>query len=171
LLKHLRTRKSSEIALRLNSSYSNHITILEYKQCLGYTEVMSVCTIQVRTYECDSYGHVNHANYINYLEYARYEFLKDVDFDYNAMLEAGYGVYIARVEIDYKRPAFTDDILTIESRPIKKGAVSGVIQQRITCAENVIVEAKVTWAFVNTEGTPVRMPKEWDVPGLYPPKA
>jgi acyl-CoA thioester hydrolase len=132
---------------------------------------MSVCTIQVRTYECDSYGHVNNANYLNYLEYARYEFLKDIGFDYNAMLKAGYGVYIARIEIDYKRPAFTDDTLTIESWSIKKGAVSGVIQQRIRCAEDTIVEAKVTWAFVDSEGTPARLPKEWDVPGLYPAKA
>jgi acyl-CoA thioester hydrolase len=131
---------------------------------------MSVCTIQVRTYECDSYGHVNNANYLNYLEYARYEFLKAIDFDYNAMLKAGYGVYIARIEIDYKRPAFTDDTLTIESWPVKKGAVSGVIQQRIVCGGDTIVDAKVTWAFVDSEGTPTRLPGEWDVPGLYPAK-
>ena len=29
----------------------------------------------VRTYECDSYGHVNNAVYVNYLEYGRMQFL------------------------------------------------------------------------------------------------
>ncbi|MDR2094867.1 MAG: acyl-CoA thioesterase [Treponema sp.] len=131
---------------------------------------MSVCTIQVRTYECDSYGHVNNANYLNYLEYARYEFLKDIDFDYNAALKAGYGVYIARIEIDYKRPAFTDDTLTIETLPVKKGAVSGTVRQRITCGGDTVAEAEVTWAFVDSRGIPARLPREWDVPGLYPAK-
>ena len=127
------------------------------------------CNLTVRTYECDSYGHVNNANYLNYLEFARYELLKDVGFDYPAMIEAGYGVFIARIEIDYKKPAIVDDELTIKSRPVKKGAVSGVIAQEIWRGEELLAGAKVTWAFVNSKGIPVRLPPEWDVPGLYPP--
>ena len=129
-----------------------------------------LCTsaLKVRSYECDSYGHVNNANYLNYLEYARYEFLKDVGFDYPAMLRSGYGIYAARIEIDYKRPAITDDELTIKSSPIKKGAASGVIAQDIWRGDELIVAAKVTWAFVDSKGSPVRIPPEWDLPGLKP---
>ncbi len=130
--------------------------------------IMCECTIRVRTYECDSYGHVNNANYLNYLEYARYEYLKAIGFDYPAALQAGYGVYIARVEIDYKRPAFTDEELLIRSYPAKKGAVSGVIAQQIMRGDEEIAAARVTWAFVDSKGRPVRVPSEWDVPGLYP---
>jgi len=126
------------------------------------------CAIKVRTYECDSYGHVNNANYLNYLEYARYELLKAVGFDYPAMLKAGYGVYVARIEIDYKKPAITDDELLVESRPIKKGAVSGVIAQQIWRGEDLLIEAKVTWAFVDAKGMPAKIPPEWDLPGLKP---
>jgi acyl-CoA thioester hydrolase len=126
------------------------------------------CTLTVRTYECDSYGHVNNANYLNYLEYARYELLKTVGFDYPAAIAAGYGVYVARVEIDYKKSAITDDVLLIRSWPIKKGAVSGIIAQRISRGDDLIVEAKVTWAFVDSQGVPTRIPKEWDMPGLRP---
>ena len=74
------------------------------------------CSLRVRSYECDGYNHVNNANYLNYLEYARYEFLKDIGFDFNKATKAGYGLYIARIEIDYKKPAFTDDELVIKSR-------------------------------------------------------
>jgi len=126
------------------------------------------CDIKVRTYECDSYGHVNNANYLNYLEYARCEFLKDVGFDYPAVVKAGYGVYVARVEIDYKKPAFADDEILIESRSIKKGVVSGVLAQQIKRGDDLLAEAKVTWAFVDSKGMPAKIPPEWDVPGLKP---
>jgi len=126
------------------------------------------CTLRVRTYECDSYGHVNNANYLHYLELARYEFLRDVNFDYPAMINAGYGVYVARVEIDYKKPARTDDELLVKTWPIKKGAVSGVLAQEVWRGEDLLVEAKVTWAFVDSKGMPVKIPPEWNVPGLKP---
>jgi acyl-CoA thioester hydrolase len=126
------------------------------------------CSLIVRTYECDSYGHVNNANYLNYLEYARYEFLRSIGFDYPALIRAGYGIYVARVEIDYKKPAVTDDILVIRSRPVKRGAVSGIIAQEIRRGEDVIVEAKVTWASVDSKGMPVKLPAAWDLPGLRP---
>ncbi|MDR0475625.1 MAG: acyl-CoA thioesterase [Treponema sp.] len=129
------------------------------------------CSLKVRTYECDSYGHVNNANYLNYLEFARYEFLKDIGFDYTAMLKDGYGVYISRIEIDYKKPAFTDDELEIRSRSVKKGAVSGVIAQEIWRGGDLLAEARVTWAFVNSNGMPVKIPPEYDVHGLSPEKA
>jgi len=126
------------------------------------------CKLTVRTYECDSYGHVNNANYLHYLEYARYELLRDVGFDYKAVTKAGYGIYIARIEIDYKKPAVTDDELVIESQPIKKGAVSGIIAQEIKRGDDLLVGAKVTWAFVDSKGQPKKIPPEFDKPGLKP---
>ena len=128
------------------------------------------CSLKVRTYECDIYRHVNNANYLHYLEYARYEYLKDIGFDYEKAVRSGYGVYIARIEIEYKKPAFTDDVLIIKSQPVKKGAVSGVIAQQIRRGEDLIIDAKVTWAFVDSKGQPVKIPPEWDVPGLVPEK-
>jgi len=128
----------------------------------------SQCSLRVRTYECDSYNHVNHANYLNYLEYARYEFLKDIGFDYEKAIKAGYGTYISRIEIDYKKPAFTDNELIIKSKPVKKGAVCGTLSQRIWRGEDLIIDAKVTWVFVDSKGMPVKIPPEWNVPGLSP---
>jgi acyl-CoA thioester hydrolase len=128
----------------------------------------SECSLRVRTYECDSYKHVNNANYLNYLEYARYEYLKDIGFDYEKAIKDGYGVYIARIEIDYKMPAFTDDNLVIKSKPVKKGAVSGTIAQEIWRGGDLLIAAKVTWAFVDSKGSPTKLPAEFDVPGLKP---
>jgi len=132
----------------------------------------SECCVRVRSYECDMYSHVNNANYLNYLEFARYEFLKDVSFDFPAITRAGYGIFVARIEIDYKLPAITDDELLIKTWPIKKGAVSGTLAQEIRRGGDTLISAKVTWAFVDAKtGMPVRIPKEWDMPGLSPGKA
>jgi len=127
------------------------------------------CSLRVRTYECDSYGHVNNANYLNYLEYARYELLRDIGFDYPKAIANGYGVFISRIEIDYKKPAVTDDTLIIKTWPIKKGSASGILAQEIRRGEDILAEAKVTWVFVSSAtGMPVRIPKELDRPGLSP---
>ena len=134
------------------------------------------CALKVRSYECDSYGHVNNANYLNYLEYGRHELLKEAGFNYKAMQKAGYGLYVAKITIDYKKPAATDDELLIKTWPVKKGAASGVLAQEIWrkgenpdfIQEEILVEAKVTWAFVNSNGVPTRLPPEWDRPGLAP---
>ena len=128
----------------------------------------SECSLTVRTYECDGYGHVNNANYLHYLEVARYQLLKDIGFDYPKAVNEGYGVFISRVEIDYKRPAITDDVLTIKTWPLKRGAASGTLAQHVFRGEDMIVQAKVTWVFVDSKGMPVRIPKEWDMPGLNP---
>jgi acyl-CoA thioester hydrolase len=130
--------------------------------------MITECTLRVRTYECDSYGHVNNANYLNYLEYARYEFLRTIGFDYPKAIRDGYGVYVAGVEIKYKKPAVTDDDLLIKTWPIKKGAVSGVLAQEIWRGDDLISSAKVTWAFVDSSGIPVKIPPEYDLPGMAP---
>jgi len=126
------------------------------------------CTLRVRTYECDAYGHVNNANYLNYLEYARYEYLRDIGFDFLKSVRDNYGIFIVRIEIDYKIPATTDDMIHIKTKPLKKGAASGTLAQQIWREDDLLVEAKVTWAFVDSDGKPVKLPPEYDLPGLKP---
>jgi acyl-CoA thioester hydrolase len=102
------------------------------------------------------------------LEFARYEYLRDIGFDYPSIIKAGYGMYIAKLEIEYKKPAVTDEHLTIKSWPVKKGAVSGTIAQEIWRGEDLVVKANVTWAFVDSNGQPAKIPPELDLPGLNP---
>ena len=126
------------------------------------------CKLRVRPYECDTNGHVNNANYLNYLEYGRFEHMRAIGIDYQELRKAGYGVFVARIEIDYKKPAVFDDELIVKTCPIKKGAVSGIVTQEIMRGEELIVSAKVTWAFVDSRGIPTKVPKEFDLPGLSP---
>ena len=59
---------------------------------------------KVRSYECDSYGHVNNAVYLNYLEYARMSALIEKGFSFDIMKKNGYLAIVRHIEIDFKYP-------------------------------------------------------------------
>ncbi len=124
----------------------------------------------VRSYECDSYGHVNNAVYLNYLEYGRMEYLHQIGFDYKGLVEAGYFLYVTHIDIHYKESAVLDDKLTIEVYPVKFGAVSGMFHQIIRKEDgSVSAEADVSWASVNSlTKRPCRIPSQFIVDGLKP---
>lgn len=128
-------------------------------------------TIPVRTYELDSYNHVNNAVYLNYLEYSRMEFLRLVGFDYASLAAEGYMLYVSHVDIHYRYSARLGDILSIEVSPIKLGKLSGVFAQIIRNQDGVVcAEAKVTWGCVDKTGKPSKMPEKYMVQGLIPEK-
>ena len=128
--------------------------------------------LKVRTYECDSYGHVNNAVYLNYLEFARMDYLNQIGFDYKGIVDAGFAIYVTRVDISYKSSAFFYDELLIDTEPVKLGAVSGTLRQKISKRDGTVcAEADVTWAFVTREGRPSRIPPQFFVDGLRPASA
>jgi len=126
----------------------------------------------VRSYECDSYSHVNNSVYLNYLEYARMEYLHAIGFDYKGLVEAGYYLYVTHVDIYYKASAFLDDKLLIEVFPTKLKKISGELKQIIKKEDGTIcADATVTWACVTKEGRPSKIPEEFLVSGLIPEEA
>jgi YbgC/YbaW family acyl-CoA thioester hydrolase len=126
------------------------------------------CTLTARSYECDSYGHVNNAVYLNYLEYARLEFMKAAGISYAALRGQGYGLVVARIAIEYRSPVGADDPLRIVTAPLSRQRVKVVFSQRVFRREELVAEAEVTWACVNREGRPVRLPPALDIPELAP---
>lgn len=126
------------------------------------------CELTARSYELDSYGHVNNAVYLNYLEYARHAFLSAARIPYDKLRARGFGLVVSRIDIEYKLPAFFDDRLRIVTTPRVKGRVKCVFNQKILRGEQVVADAEVTWACVGPEGRPVRLPPEMDIPELEP---
>ena len=118
------------------------------------------CTLSVRSYELDNYGHVNNAVYLNYLEYARHQFLNDTGFPYENLRREGFGLYVARVDIRYIKPAFLEDQLVIVSELTGMGRVKGSVRQMILRGDELIAEARVDFATVNRSGRPASMPEE-----------
>lgn len=132
---------------------------------------------KVRTYECDSYNHVNNAVYLNYLEYARADYMDQTGFRYLDFVEAGYFLYVTHIDIHYKASARYGDELEIETFAIKLGAVSGTFKQVIRRKNadgslgDVCAEAEVSWACVNKEGRPSKIPSEFMIDAIKPDAA
>ena len=136
----------------------------------------NVTKITVRSYECDSYGHVNNAIYLNYLEHARMEFLHAAGFDYKGIVAAGFFLYVTHIDIRYKASSRLDDELLVETEPIKLQRVSGafrqIIRKAVKAADNtpgeICAEATVTWASVTADSKLAPIPARFMVPGFKP---
>ena len=118
------------------------------------------CSLNVRSYELDNYGHVNNAVYLNYLEYARHQFLNETGFPYKELHKAGFGLYVVRVDIRYLKPAFLEDELIIVSELIAMGKVKGSVRQHILRGDERLIDARVDFATVNGSGRPASLPEE-----------
>ena len=135
---------------------------------VGNRKLEYSCDVVVRWYECDTYGHVNNAIYLHYLEFARENYMRDLGISFNEMRAAGIGLVVARVSIDYRRPAMPEDRLTIITRPLKRTRIGGVLGQRVLRKETLVAEAEVTWVSVNAQGRPAPLPTAFDREGLSP---
>ncbi len=117
---------------------------------------------KVRSYECDSYGHVNNAVYLNYLEYARMEALMENGFTLDKMKKAGYLAVVRRIEVDYLYPLFMGDEIQIKTYISEFRNSSGTFTQQIIREKNnkLAAEARVTWVFTDLKGKPIPIPHE-----------
>jgi thioesterase III len=128
-----------------------------------------IAKLTVRSYELDSYNHVNNAVYLQYLEYARMEYLKAIGFDYPGLYDAGYFLYVTHIDIHYRQSARLFDELSIEVEPVKLGKLSGTFHQKITNRNGALcAEADVSWGCVDATGRPSRIPERFMVSGLSP---
>jgi acyl-CoA thioester hydrolase len=130
--------------------------------------MIHVAELKTRSYECDSYGHINNATYLNYLEYARIQLLEELPVPYRELRRRGVGFVVTRICIDYRLQVGIGEILRIETRSIQKQKVRMVFQQNIYRDDQLVAEAQVTWACINEQGKPIRIPPELDIPELEP---
>ena len=71
---------------------------------------------KVRFHDCDMFGHLNNARYLDYMINARQDHLKDAyNFDYNSYYKNNLGWVISYHEIQYLKPAFFEENVSIQS--------------------------------------------------------
>ncbi len=124
---------------------------------------MNESTIRVRSYELDSFHHVNHAVFLNYFEAARFETLESVGFDPAELARREWGVHVVRVEVDYRREVRLGDRLTIRTRTEELRNTSMILEQEAVngSRENeVSASARVVIVWVGPDGRPMRIPEE-----------
>ena len=119
-------------------------------------------SIRVYYEDTDAGGVVYHANYLRYFERARTDMLALAGVDLGAALDAGEGGYlVSAADLRFLRPARLGDALVIASRIMEIRQASCLVQQRVMRDRQVLVEGRLTVAFVGAEGRPRRQPATW----------
>jgi acyl-CoA thioester hydrolase len=117
--------------------------------------------LAIRVYyeDTDFSGVVYHANYLRFLERGRTEMLRDLGIDQTALFSgaAPLAFAVARMTIDFRRPALMDDLVEVVTEVAEVAGASLTLQQRLLRGEDLLVEASVRVAAVS-RGRAVRLP-------------
>lgn len=108
--------------------------------------------IRPRYGEVDSMGYVYHANYVSYCHQARTELLRSLGFHDKVLEEKGVILPVISFEINYKKPAYYDEILTIKVLVKDMPDVRFNFEFEIYNQENSLIStAKSTVVFADQE--------------------
>ncbi|WP_335965861.1 thioesterase family protein [Galbibacter sp. PAP.153] len=116
--------------------------------------------IRVRYSETDKMGVVYHGNYAQYLEMARVEWLRELGVSYRWMEENGVMLPVVSLQLNYRKSARYDDVLTVEARLKNTPSVKIEFDYTIFDESNeIIAEGNTVLAFINAKTfRPMRCP-------------
>lgn len=125
---------------------------------------MSQFVWPVRVYyeDTDSGGVVYHANYLNFMERARTEWLRAMGFEQTLLKDRlGVIIVIHSLSINFKKPAYFNDILEVDCTLSNMKSSSIDMRQTIKRDGILLIEAQVKAAFVDAVTfKPVGIPAE-----------
>ena len=110
--------------------------------------------------DTDAGGVVYYANYLKFLERARSEALVSLGFSNKKIKEIfGALIIVKSCSIDYKKPTYLEDELSIRSFVKSITKTSFTMNQFISRRDEIVVEAKIHLVFVNEKGKPIKIPE------------
>ena len=114
-----------------------------------------VMAVRVYYEDTDFSGIVYHASYLRFMERGRTNYLRLIGADHRALFEQaqveapGFAFVVRHMSIDFKKPAYMDDLLEIVTTPDDVRGASVMLHQRVVRGEDLLVEARVQVAFVS----------------------
>ena len=118
-------------------------------------------TIRVRYGETDKMGFVYYGVYAQYYEVGRVELLRSLGISYKSIEENGFELPVLNFNINYKKPAYYDDKLTLKTS-IKEMPTSKIIffYECFNDNNQLINNGEISLVFVNKETKkPCRAPE------------
>lgn len=107
--------------------------------------------LRVRYGETDQMGIVYYGNYADYLEQGRTEWLRSLGFSYKYMEENHVHLPVINMNINYKKPALYDDVITITTTLTKMPDFKIEFYYEIHNQDHVLlITATTTLVFVNS---------------------
>ena len=110
--------------------------------------------------DTDQMGVVYYANYLVYFERVRNEFFREISYPYTKLESEGVMLPVVEAHLDYKNPAFYDDLLSMTAEVIHiKGCRIKVKCEVFNESEQLICTGYTVHCFMSQETRkPVRCP-------------
>lgn len=119
-------------------------------------------THRVQYYETDKMGVTHHSNYIRWMEEARVDFLAQIGWDYAKLEAIGIVSPVINVTCDFKHPTTFSDKITIRAVVKEFNGVKLKIAYEMKNQDEIVVCVGTSLhAFLNVEGKPIRMKREY----------
>lgn len=124
-------------------------------------EGLHVFPIRIYYEDTDAAGIVYFANYLKFAERARTEFLRQAGIDHTFLRREQDVVFaVHRAEVDYRRPARLDDVLTVHTQLTELTYAKVDALQSIRRGSEEIARVMTRVVCLKADGRPARMPKE-----------
>jgi acyl-CoA thioester hydrolase len=109
-------------------------------------------SVRVRYAETDQMGIVYYGNYAQYFEVGRVELLRECGMSYREMENSGVMLPVVHLEVNYKKSALYDELLTIETEVVEKPTVKIIFNHKIYNENReLLVIGKVILVFMDIE--------------------
>jgi acyl-CoA thioester hydrolase len=111
--------------------------------------------------DTDKMGVVYYANYLRFFEASRAGWVRERGFPYARLEEQGYYLPVIEAHVQYRKPAYYDDLIRIEPRLSQVHRVSCRFDYTVTRGGDLLAEGWTMHACINKDGRPVRFPEEF----------
>jgi acyl-CoA thioester hydrolase len=126
--------------------------------------MLSHCYVhRVRYRECDPMGVVYHTHYLDYFEAARTEALREMGLAYRDLEAQGVIMPVIDLSVQYKRPAYYDDLLEIRTMIAEIPRMRLAIQYEVSRRQevDVLVTGTVSLCFIDrARNRPIPAPEQ-----------
>lgn len=124
--------------------------------------VRHVLPVRIYFEDTDAGGIVYHASFVRFCERGRTDFLRLMGAEARAMFDGSDSrepaiFVVRRMNMDFIRPGFMDDLLFVETRVKDIGGASVNLVQSIVREDKRIFEADVTIVLISKSGKPLRL--------------
>ncbi|HIJ63217.1 MAG TPA: YbgC/FadM family acyl-CoA thioesterase [Rhodospirillaceae bacterium] len=109
--------------------------------------------------ETDAAGIVYHAAYLDFAERARTEMMRLLGFNHaRLMTDEGLVFAVRNCTLDFRRPAYLDDLLVVVSTLVHLGGATLGVRQTVWRDEVRLADIAIRLACVRKDGGPARVP-------------
>lgn len=120
-----------------------------------------ITKIKVRYSETDSMAFAHHSNYLKYFEIGRLGWFNSIGFSYKKLEDEGIILAVVRANIVFRKPAYFEDELTLETTLITLPTMSIEFGYKILKKQVLINEGYTKLIFLDKKNNkPVRCPKK-----------